>query len=336
MSSTPAAGTQQTSPAAPIASGLLLTALGLAGCVTIAAPATPRQALPLPTEVRSHYALPGTVSEDYLVPLDGRDRIFRGRLSCGAEHPEFHLMLPARRPAPFVLCMPILAGGEELMWWVAEYLVDEGFAVAFGERVESAMKPHQDVSDLERLFQRSLVHNRAILAWGRRQAFVRPGQTGLLGISTGGIMAGTMMALEPQIRGGVLILAGGDLPDLLMRSSENRIERWRQARQEQDGLTEAGLLARLRQGLRSDPALTAPYVATDKVLMITASWDTVVPERNQTALWEGLGRPERFKLLLLSHYSSILDVILPTQAILGSSADFLRKRLATGRPSAPR
>lgn len=313
--------------------GLLLIQVG---CVTIPGPDHPRPALPLPAEIAERYALPGEVHEDYLVPLDSAGRIFRGRLRCGDERPEFHLMLPAsQRPAPFVVCLPILAGGKELMWWVAEYLADAGFAVTFSERVESAMKPHQDAEALERLFRRSLVHNRAILAWGRRQAFTAPGQTGVLGISTGGIMAGTILALEPELRGGVLILAGGDLPDLLMQSSESRIQRWRAARQAVEGLDEAQLLAKLRKKLHSDPALTAPYVATDKVLMVSASWDTVVPARNQEVLWEALGRPKRFKLLLLSHYSSILDIVLPTQTILRSSANFLLERLAGAHP-APR
>lgn len=307
--------------------------LALAGCVTIAAPNNPRPALPLPPEVANRYALPGEVVEDYLLPIDRDRQVFRGRLSCGEEHPEFHLLLPvAAESAPFVLCLPILAGGRDLMWRVAEYLRHRGFAVAFGERVESAMKPHQDAEALENLFRRSLVHNRAILAWARRQTFAAQGQIGLLGISTGGIMAGTLLALEPEIRGGVLILAGGDLPDLFMHSSESRVRRWRAARKTAEGLDEAGLYAQLRDKLHSDPAHTAAYVATAKVLMVTASWDTVVPARNSDLLWEALGRPERFKLLLLSHYSSILDVVLPTQTILGNSARFLLERLSTAPP----
>lgn len=318
-------------------SAILSLLLAAAGCVTIAAPDNPRPALPLPAEIAQRYALPGEVVEDYLLPTDRKRRIFRGRLSCGEEHPEFHLQLPASpKSAPFVLCLPILAGGSDLMWRVAEYLARRGFAVAFAKRVESAMKPHQDAEALENLLRRSVVHNRVILAWARRQDFASAGQIGLLGISTGGIMAGTLLALEPEVRGGVLILAGGDLPDLFIHSSESRIRRWRTARQTAEGLDEAGLYRQLREKLHSDPIRLAPYVATDKVLMVTAAWDTVVPARNSDILWEALGKPERFKLLLLSHYSSILDVVLPTQAILGNSARFLLDRLTMAPPPAAR
>ena len=309
--------------------GALVSLLvSVTGCVTTPAPSDPRPALPLPAEIAARYALPAEVHEDYLVPTASDRRVFRGRLRCGDERPDFHLLLPASGgPAPFVLCLPILAGGRDLMWLVAEYLNSRGFVVAFGERVESAMKPHQDVDALENLFRRSLLHNRAILAWARQQEFASPDQVGVLGISTGGIMAGTLLALEPAVRGGVLILAGGDLPDLLMRSSESRIRAWRAARQAEDGLDTEQLEAALRAGLHSDPARAARYVGTDKVLMVTASWDTVVPARNSDYLWEALGKPERLKLLLLSHYSSILDVVLPTQVILGRAAEFLRGRL---------
>ena len=54
----------------------------------------------------------------------------------------------------------------------------------------------------------------------------RPGETGLLGVSTGGILGGTLLALEPELDAGILILAGGDVPNLLLNSSESRVSNW--------------------------------------------------------------------------------------------------------------
>jgi dienelactone hydrolase len=249
--------------------------------------------------------------------------VFRGRLTCGDEHPEFHLVLPARTPAPFLLCLPILAGGKKLMQFIAHDMAARGYVVAWGKRVESALKPHQSPSDVETLFRRSIQHNRAVLEWARRQEWVLPGADALLGISTGGILAGTMLAIEPELEAGILILAGGDLPDLLQHSSENRIAKWRAHRRQLEAMTEAGWIARLRRDLHSDPARTAAFVATEKVLMVVAGLDTVVPSRNRELLWEGLGRPARLQLPLFSHYSAILG-ILP---VLAAADAFIGRKL---------
>ncbi|MCA8955932.1 MAG: hypothetical protein KDC87_07650, partial [Planctomycetes bacterium] len=305
---------------------LLFAALSLVGCSTYQAPAHPRPALPLPAEFAERYRLPEPPREDYLVPLDPARRLWRGRLTCGTEHPEFHLLLPPGEPRPFLLCMPILAGGGDLMHWVAQFMAGRGYAVAWSARVESAMHPDHDTRAVERLLRRSVVHNRAILAWARTQPFCRADQQAVLGISTGGILAGTMMAVEPQLCGGVLILAGGDLPDLLEHTAEGRIARWRAHRRAVDDLTDAQIGARLRVDLTSDPARLAPYIPTRRTLLVSAAWDDVVPRRNQDILWEALGRPQRLQLLALGHYTAAIDVILPTQVILRHADAFLRER----------
>jgi dienelactone hydrolase len=294
----------------------------LVGCSTVPAPSYPRPALPLPAAIAEYYALDGPVTEDYFVRLGKDSSVYRGRLTCGDEHPEFHVILPERTPAPLLLCLPILAGGMELMEFIAGYMAERGYAVAWGNRVESALKTHQSAADVEELFRRSIRHNRAVLRWAERQDWAQPGAHSILGISTGGILAGTMMALEPDLDAGVLILAGGDLPDLLDHSSESRIVKWRRHRRTVDDLGEAGLRLRMRQVLRSDPARTAAYVATDKVLMVMAGLDTVVPHRNRELLWEGFGRPERLQLPLFSHYSALLGI----HQVLSEADAFLRRK----------
>ena len=300
-----------------------IVACTLAGCTTTGAPSHPRPALPLPADVIERYELGGEVIEEFLVPLADDPRVFRGRLTCGEEHPEFHLVLPERTPAPFLLCLPILAGGSDLMQFIAHDMADRGYVVAWGKRVQSALKPHQSPRDVETLFRRSIVHNRAVLAWARRQTWVTPGADALLGISTGGILAGTMLAVEPELSAGILILAGGDLPDLLQNSSESRIVKWREHRRQEDAKTDAEWTERLRRELHSDPARCAAYVPTGKVFMVVAGLDTVVPSRNRELLWEGFGRPARMQLPLFSHYSAVLG-ILP---VLSAADGFITRKL---------
>ena len=275
--------------------------------------------------------MPGPVVEASLVPI-GRENgvVFqRGRLASGDELAEFYCLTPeGTEPRPFVLCLPILAGGRKLMWLISMSLAERGFAVAWTKRVASALKPGQRGHDIERLLRKTVVHNRMLLTWARQQETLDPDRMGCLGVSLGGIVGTIVLALEPQLRGGALCLAGGDLADLLVVSSEKRARQWRRWRHIADGVAGDELRRELRGSVVSDPARLGPYVPADKVLLIGGSFDAVVPTRHQDLLWESLGRPER-RILPLGHYTSALGF----GSILGSVEEFLDQRLERETPA---
>ena len=303
-----------------------LTLPGLAGCVTHEQPAATRTARPLPQHVKARYALSEPVREDYLVPLDNAGRIFRGMLSSGEERCEFHLLMPPKSmrgegKVPFVICLPILAGGKSIMWFLASSLAERGYATAFCRRSGRAMRPGQRGQDIEKLFHRTIIHNRMVLDWARRQPDLAADQTGVFGISTGGIVGTVLMAVEPQLSAGVLCLAGGDLADIVTKTTEKRIVRWRRWRQREDGLGMAQIRREIDREVMTEPLRFGPHVPTDKVFLVATRLDQVVPMRNQDLLWESLGRPKRL-VLPLAHYSAALGVGL----ILDNADRFLRSR----------
>lgn len=308
-----------------------LALLGLSGCVALPGPSHPRPALPLPDLYATAFALPGEVIEEQTVPA-GSTAAFayvRGAVRAGGERATFHLLQPATgRPAPVVLCLPILAGGAELMWHVAANLARRGFAALWADRCGPALTAGQQSAELNALFTRTLIQNRMLLAWARRQPHrFLPDQRALLGISTGGILGAILLALEPDVRAGALCLAGGDLPDLLLESSEARVVAWRDSRRRRDGIAGTFLRAELARDLLADPVRLAPFVATERVLLVQARLDDVVPVRYQDLLWEGLGQPRRLQLPLLGHYPAALAL----DAILDEISDFVRERLQAGR-----
>lgn len=287
-------------------------------------PEHPRAALALPPEIAARYALPGPVVEESLVPIGQEDgvRFYRGRARSGDEVAEFTFLLPDDdRPHPFVLTLPILGGGEDLMWIVASHFASGGHAVGWARRVGQALQPGQRAPELDELFRRSVVHNRILLEWARRHPRVDPDCTAAVGISTGGLLATVVAAVDPSVTVAALCLAGGDLPDLLLQSTEPRVERWRDWRLQQDGIANGQLARELAREMRSDPIRFGAYVATERVLFVSAEFDSVVPQRNQDVLWESLGRPERM-FVPLGHYSTALA--LP--AIVGRIHGFLDER----------
>lgn len=308
---------------------LFLLLAALAGCTTRPAPHHPRPALPLPGAVAERYALPGPVTERVLTevsPAGASARILRGRLASGGELAEItFIRAPGDGNAPFVLLLPILAGGDVLMWHLAQSLGDHGFHVGWTRRVSSAMRPGNDMHELEELFRRTVIHNRMLLAWAREREDVDPDRTAVLGLSMGGMLGCAILAVEPGLRAGALCLAGGDFPDLVSVSAERRLRLWRRWSRSGRGLGGGPLREEIARSAVSDPMLLGPYVATERVFLVASLFDEVVPWRNQQLLWESLGRPRR-TVLPLGHYSAALAI----GPALDETAEFFVHRFAEG------
>lgn len=283
-------------------------AILLAACQAVPGAAHPRPALALPAELAAYYQVPGELRVEALAaqPDIGALQHWHGQLAAGDERVHFQILRPAQRPdAPFVALVPILAGGENLMHMVAEALGRRGYAVGWCRRVAGALVAPQRCEDLERLFRRTVVHYRMLLAWAREAELVAGRRAAVLGISMGGIIGSVLMAVEPDLQAGALCLAGADLPELVLCTTENRVLRWLEWRRRQDGCGDWEIGTELRRHLRSDPVHLSACVPTGKVLLVAATLDEVVPWHHQQLLWEALGRPRRV-LLPLGHYSAAL------------------------------
>lgn len=281
--------------------------LALAACSFQVAPKHPRP--PLPTAATVEVAAPRLVERrDH-----GGGRI-TGVLMADDEQVRFELRrrTAGAAPGPLVVLVPILAGGEQLMGLIADRLVAQDFDVAFCGRAGSALSVPQRAGELNELFRRTVLHQRLLLAW-LRAGDDAPPATYLLGLSMGGMVSTVVAAEEPRLDGVAICLSGADLASLIMVSSEGRVRRWCDWRQEVDGCGQDSLHWELDQFLDYEPFRFAPAIATDKVLFVSAAFDTVVPRRNQNLLWESLGRPQRIDLPF-GHYSAALALDLVIRA----------------------
>lgn len=299
--------------------------LGLCSCSFVEAPTYPRPALALPASARAPFELPGPVVLIRLEPLAGNDVVV-GDLACGEETVHFQLHRAARKDAPLVLLVPILAGGQELQRMMAARFVARGYHVVFCDRVGPAMRPPQRGPDLERMLARTVIHQRAVLAWLADCREVHPPAIFACGASLGGIVTTLLTAVEPDLAGAAMCLAGADLPSILVDSNEARILKWRDWRRDTDGLAGTPLDQELRAALQSDPLHYAPYVDTDRVFLIATSFDDVVRPAHQDLLWEALGRPQRLSVPL-GHYTAALAL----DPLMSSIADFFDARCELAR-----
>ncbi len=299
----------------------------LTACSTSPAPRHPRPALPIPQALADGFALNAPVCAPEFGAAGGdRDTIYwRGSLHCADAVATFHVLTPRDLPPrPLVVCLPILAGGADLMRHVAGGLARRGYAAAWVDRAGAAMRVEQRTPELEALFRRTVCDYRMLLRWADRRAdLFAPAQRGLLGLSTGGIVGSVLLALEPGVAAGALCLAGADLPSLLLTSEETRVVGWRRWRAEADGLAGTGLQHDLERELAVDPAHFGAYVGSERVLLMHAAFDNVVPWRQHHLLWECLGRPSDLRVPL-GHYSAALAL----DPILDAVASFCAGRFA--------
>lgn len=282
---------------------------------------------PSPRHARPALSNPPSTTEPELPELLELHQHGNGRatgiLSGAGEQVRFELRRAPRQtrqdePQPLVLLVPILAGGRELMSVIAQRMVAHGFDVAFCERAGRALSAPQRGPDLDELFRRTVLHQRLLLTWLRQSADA-PACTHVLGVSMGGIISTVLAAVEPDLSGIAICLAGADLARLVVTTSEERVHQWLDWRQATDGLGTDNLHWELDQHLDYEPARFAPFVATEKVLFVSASWDTVVPRRNQSMLWEALGRPKRLDVPF-GHYSAAIAL----DRVLGAAAAHFR------------
>ena len=148
-------------------------------------------------------------------------------------------------------------------------------------------------------------------------------RVGFFGASAGGILGVSLMGADPRLKAGVFVFAGGPMADVMVDTNEGRFTKNLARVQKERGWSKEEIRRRLSQIIRTDPIALAARVDRNSVLMFLATKDDSVPTRHQRALWEALGRPEKYELPG-GHYTGF-GAYLPF--IIEKSARFLGKKL---------
>lgn len=211
-------------------------------------------------------------------------------------------------PHPTVLVFPIRAGSHVVAEALAKSLGNRGYATVWMERRRSLFGADDDraptdlaafAADLE-----SFVHDaRRLVGWLAEQPEVDADRLATAGVSLGGILAATTLALEPRLRAGFFVMAGGGLPEILEQSQDGDVVRFRERGIASGAFADAGELARKARPFTEpvDPLTWADRVDPDRVLIVSAHFDRVIAEERTRALWEAMGHP-RWLVVPTGHY----------------------------------
>jgi dienelactone hydrolase len=209
-----------------------------------------------------------------------------------------------KRPA--VIVLHILGADFALSRYLAARLADRGVGALFvklpyyGERRPAGQDKRFLSTDIPRTvksMRQGVCDVRRAAAWLASREEVDATKLGITGISLGGIVSALAAEADPTLNRTALMLAGGDLANILWTMPEGAKYR----RQWIDsGRTKADLAALT---LPFDPVTHAGRLRGKQVFMLAGNVDEVIPPSSALALWNAAGKPP-IHWMDCGHYSA--------------------------------
>jgi Dienelactone hydrolase family len=191
------------------------------------------------------------------------------------------------------------------------------FILKYDEKINDK-KRH--TSALNNAFLNSITQGRILIDFAKTQPeFIDTNKIGCYGMSLGGVMSAMLAEVDPRVKAAVIIVGGGNFPEILANSNQGIVKGYREARMKEEHITTKGeLTRRLRQSLLFDPLYFASRVPTRNIYMVIGLEDTAVPTKNQMELWRAFGEPQNaqydadhFPTILRNapHHKPIMDFL---------------------------
>ena len=213
---------------------------------------------------------------------------------------------------PGVIVLHILGADFPLSRYMAARMADRGIAALFvklpyyGERrppgrpgaVPRGRLLSTDIERTVLAMRQSVVDVRRAACWLAAQPNIDAARIGVSGISLGGIVSALAAAVDPAIKEGAFLLAGGDLSTVLWEMPEGAPLR---AAWIESGRNKADL-KKLTDPF--DPLNYADGLVGKRMLFIAGRVDDVVPPSCTQLLWEAAGKPP-IQWYDCGHYSAV-------------------------------
>jgi len=213
----------------------------------------------------------------------------------GEYHIEVQLYRTKKNKAPstpWVIQLPPLGSGGMLEEIVANHLAAKGISTVVVVPDQNPTTLTRTIEDTDPFFIRNTVSVRQAIDYFSRFSFLDPNRIGSFGVSLGGIRSGYLLPVEKRIKKGVIIIGGGNLPNILAYSQETGVTKFRNAKMKEHGFkTQDQFRDAIRKVHYLDSLDMAPFVETHRAAMVIASFDTMVPKNDQMKLFESLGKP---------------------------------------------
>jgi dienelactone hydrolase len=141
----------------------------------------------------------------------------------------------------------------------------------------------------------TVIDTRRLIDWAASRPEIDATRIGLIGFSHGAMLAPALAAQEPRITASVFVMGGAHPNQVIARCEGARTEGPQLHAQKTFGWSRDELESRLDPIYGPVDAANYPNrVDPSTVLIFEAGRDECVPESSRNALWEAMGRPERY------------------------------------------
>lgn len=229
--------------------------------------------------------------------------------------------IPGNTKRPVIMVLPILGGPNTIVKSFAGFFVKNGYAAVIVHR-NNSYKKLKVLNKIDSVLRQIIIDHMQVLDWIKTRTDLDENNTGVFGISMGGIKAALVTAIDQRIKASVFALAGGDLSYILSYSKEKGIRKKRSRYMVENHVTLDEFHNELKHTITCDPLNYARYIDAKKSLMILAVFDTAVPYEKGKELRKKIGNPESI-YLFAGHYTAILYM----SYVKHKALDFFRKKL---------
>lgn len=223
----------------------------------------------------------------------------------------FQSQLPGKKK--LVVILPIWGSSKYPPNTIAQLVLDshQGLANVLlieGERdfidwprIQAAQNESEFVSLTRQYMMQRVLTNvidmRRWLDWAEKQADIDAQHISLVGFSISSIVGSALYGVDRRLSKGIFIIGGANPAEILstcywepqeLRETITKRMGWDKQRYE-------SVLEKIFEPI--NPANLGAGVDPKRVLIFDSQHDTCIPETARQALWEGLGRPERFSFL---------------------------------------
>ena len=224
---------------------------------------------------------------------------------------------------PVVVLLPVFNASPKIPRFFARYFANQGWAAVV---VTRGRDPLDALAAPESAMQGNLQDYHRVLDWVELQPELDATRIGVLGVSLGAMDAVMLTALDRRVNSLVVAMAGGDLSYLLANTSYRRVVRTIDDMAADLGTSRAAVVAKLDAAIKLDPLAVAPYIDAERVFMVLARTDSIIPFEAQEQLRETMGSPEAM-YLFTGHRTSF--VYFPK--VRTAAFEFFTRRFALNR-----
>ncbi|MFI5391233.1 MAG: alpha/beta hydrolase family protein, partial [Bacteriovoracales bacterium] len=245
------------------------------------------------------------------------------KVKLASKHPNFSISVPLitdfywyrpkfypkPQPLPLVIISPPIVGVDPLEKILAHNFTENEpfyntFILDYDEKINDKNRP---LSGLNDSFIKSIVQGRLLLDFAETQKeTIDSRKIACYGMSLGGIMSALLLEVDPRVKAAIIIVGGGNFPEILRNSKQNIVKGYREARMKAERIkTLDELENKTRDLLLFDPLYFASKRPSRDVYMVMAMEDTAVPTKNQMELFEAFRRPSNFKHYDANHAPTI-------------------------------